>query len=54
MKKNVFKGETIQKGSNTKWEIVIDTRRGEVQMITTNYNSDLADNVFVRNWNNCR
>ena len=52
MKKNVFKGEKILKQS--KWEIVIDTRRGEVQMITTNYYSDSADDVFVRNWNNCR
>ena len=54
MKKNVFKGEKIQKGSNTKWEIVIDARRGEVQMITTNNYSTSADDVFVRNWHNCR
>tara|TARA_E500000178_G_C16913819_1_gene703969 strand:+ start:490 stop:840 length:351 start_codon:yes stop_codon:yes gene_type:complete len=52
MKKKVFKGEKIQKGS--KWEIVIDARRGEAQMITTNYYKDLADDVFVRNWKNCK
>lgn len=54
-KKNVFKGEIINEGTNrSKWEIVIDTRRGEAQMITTNYYRNLADDVFVRNWNNCR
>lgn len=52
MKKNVFKGERIYKTS--KWQIVIDIKSGEAQMITTNIYNDRANDVFVRNWNNCK
>ena len=56
MSKNVHKGKLKTKaGGNKKiWEVQIDTRRGEAQIITTTYYSTTSDDVYVRNYRNCR
>ena len=52
--KNIYKGSFKSKNSNKKWEIQIDTRIGEAQIITTTYYSATNDDVYVRKYINCR
>ena len=55
MSSNVYKGVYKTSGSNkSKWEVQIDIRRGEAQVVTTTYYSSLSDDVHVRNYVNCR
>ena len=52
--KNIYKGSFESKNSNQKWEVQIDTRIGEAQIITTTYYSTANDDVYVRKYINCR
>tara|TARA_E500000178_G_scaffold295292_1_gene301028 strand:+ start:283 stop:624 length:342 start_codon:yes stop_codon:yes gene_type:complete len=55
MSSNVYKGVYKTSGSNkSKWEVQIDIRRGEAQVVTTTYYSTSSDDVYVRNYVNCR
>ena len=55
MSSNVYKGVYKTKGSNkSKWEVQIDIKRREAQVVTTTYYSSSSDDVYVRNYVNCR
>jgi hypothetical protein len=54
MSKNIHKGKFKSKNSDVKWEVQIDTRIGEAQIITTTYYSTRNDDVYVRKYINCR
>ena len=55
MSSNVYKGIYKTSGSNkSKWEVQIDIKRGEAQVVTTKYYSSSSDDVYVRNYVNCR
>ena len=52
--KNIYKGSFKSKNSNQQWEVQIDTRLGEAQIITKTYYSTANDDVYVRKYINCR
>ena len=54
MSKNIYKGKFKSKNSDVKWEVQIDTRIGEAQIITTTYYRNSNDDVYVRKYINCR
>jgi len=56
MSKNVHKGKIKTKfgGNKRTMELQIDTRTGDAQLTTIDYYTSTSDEVYVRNYNNCK
>lgn len=56
MSKSVHKGKIKTKfgGNKRTMELQVDTKRGEAQLITIDYYTSTNDEVYVRNYNNCK